>query len=337
MLLLTTDLPTYTSYAGMNRNDIFRKIGVIISELNEQYEYLSNNPESLHDLELELFSANADFLSEHVKVLKRLYPAQAPISAPTEERHSVPPEPAAEQVNTKIEVAEAPPAETPVGDTEPEASGIPDAEAAGEHVPEFGVQDTAAPASDATPAEAAEEPGEPSAEPAEIVPAAQQEETKSSPEPVEEAAVPEEKPAQAAPDPVSENSSVSSFSKEVVIPAKEVYVEPKTLQEKPAQTINDLISAQRQASQSVTGQFAGQPVKDLKSAISLNDKMMFTRDLFNGYSLAYSEAIELLNRFDSFEAADNFLKTNYEAKNNWTAKTDTDEKFYELLRRRFAK
>ena len=77
--------------------------------------------------------------------------------------------------------------------------------------------------------------------------------------------------------------------------------------------------------------------KDLKGLISLNDKLQFVRDLFNGYSLAYTEAIELLDRFDSFEAADNFLKQNYAAKNNWAEKQDVADKFYEILNRRFAK
>lgn len=78
------------------------------------------------------------------------------------------------------------------------------------------------------------------------------------------------------------------------------------------------------------------PITDLKSAISLNDKLLFVKDLFNGYSLAYSEAIEIVNRFNSFEEADRFLKTNYVTKNNWDNKKATADKFYALLRRRYA-
>ena len=76
-------------------------------------------------------------------------------------------------------------------------------------------------------------------------------------------------------------------------------------------------------------------VSDIKSAISLNDKLLFIKDLFNGYSLAYSEAIELLNRYDDFSAADSFLKTNYAAKNNWADKPETVDKLYAVLRKRF--
>jgi hypothetical protein len=65
--------------------------------------------------------------------------------------------------------------------------------------------------------------------------------------------------------------------------------------------------------------------------------LLFVRDLFNGYSLAYSEAIEILNRFDNFESADNFLKQNYLSKNNWAEKQHVADKFYEILNKRFSK
>ena len=68
---------------------------------------------------------------------------------------------------------------------------------------------------------------------------------------------------------------------------------------------------------------------------SLNDKMIFIKELFNGYNLAYSEAVEIINRFESFEAADSFLLKNYAQKNNWTNKPDTVDRFYEYLNRKF--
>jgi len=63
--------------------------------------------------------------------------------------------------------------------------------------------------------------------------------------------------------------------------------------------------------------------------------LLYVKDLFNGYSMAYSEAIEILNRFNKFEEADNFLKNNYVKKNNWESKQATADKFYTLLRRRY--
>ncbi len=87
---------------------------------------------------------------------------------------------------------------------------------------------------------------------------------------------------------------------------------------------------------SATTASSAKPVTDLKTAVSLNDKMLFVRDLFNGYNLAYNEAIELLNRCKTFDEADRLLKANYVAKNNWAARQATADKFYTVLHRRFA-
>lgn len=104
-------------------------------------------------------------------------------------------------------------------------------------------------------------------------------------------------------------------------------------------TINELIQQQKQAGVNVTQQYqtstAQEKVLDLKSAVSLNDKLLYIKDLFNGYSLAYSEAIELLNRFNNFAEADAFLQANYALKNSWSDKPQTVDKFYTLLQKKF--
>ena len=56
----------------MNQEDIFKKIGQILNELNDQYQYLAQNPRELNELELELFLANANFLSDHVDIIKKI-------------------------------------------------------------------------------------------------------------------------------------------------------------------------------------------------------------------------------------------------------------------------
>lgn len=112
--------------------------------------------------------------------------------------------------------------------------------------------------------------------------------------------------------------------------------------EKPARplSLNERLSAQRKAEGgaplfTAAARGGGERVTDIKTAISLNDKLLFIKDLFNGYSLAYSEAIELLNRYDDFAEADRFLKTNYAGKNNWADKPETVDKLYAVLRKRF--
>ncbi len=117
--------------------------------------------------------------------------------------------------------------------------------------------------------------------------------------------------------------------------------EPKvTLEETKPLSLNELIHQQKLAGRNITQQFntstsSADKVLDIKSAINLNDKLLFIKDLFNGYSLAYSEAIELVNRFDNFAEADAFLQSNYALKNGWVDKPQTVEKLYVVLRKKF--
>ncbi len=143
----------------------------------------------------------------------------------------------------------------------------------------------------------------------------------------------------------AEEGGEEVISEEVIIEEKAVEIDNADVptfspdDEKPSRplSLNERLSAQRKAGGSprVASQRDGERISDIKSAISLNDKLLFIKDLFNGYSLAYSEAIELLNRYDDFAAADGFLQTNYAQKNNWADKPETVDKLYAILRKRF--
>src|ERR1700730_6390379 len=56
----------------MKQKEVFKKIGGIIQELSDQYEYLQTVPDDLNDLELELFVSNAHFLTDHIEILCKL-------------------------------------------------------------------------------------------------------------------------------------------------------------------------------------------------------------------------------------------------------------------------
>jgi hypothetical protein len=148
-------------------------------------------------------------------------------------------------------------------------------------------------------------------------------------------------------------SQVVEESKSFVLPSEEIKGEKLVKEEEEVQepkkpmTLNELFSAQRKQEQNKFNE-PSQPVMphlnqetpakritDIKSAVSLNDKLLFIKDLFNGYSLAYTEAIELLSRYDNFKDADAFLQNNYAQKNNWANKQATVDKLYAILRQRF--
>ncbi|RYE26684.1 MAG: hypothetical protein EOP42_20465 [Sphingobacteriaceae bacterium] len=70
----------------MNQQEILKKIGGIIAELKDQYTYLQAAESSFNDLELELFMANAHFLTDHIAILQKInhqfIPAQLPAAEP---------------------------------------------------------------------------------------------------------------------------------------------------------------------------------------------------------------------------------------------------------------
>ncbi len=275
----------------MKQQEVFNKIGGIIKEINDQYQYLETIQGQLNDLELELFVANTHFLADHAEVLRKLNLQNNP-AKPVEEKAV--PQPLQEKETTPSsheEVFFQPVIQT--GNSLPKDEPKPEIIRHELEIDETWQDD-----------EATED---------EVAPTDHEEvffenaNSETAPEPV-----------------ITEPVEEIRKTEEPVITESKAEVDE-------VYTINQKISAQLGKTEP-----AVQPITDLKSAITLNDKLLFVKDLFNGYSLAYSEAIEILNRFNKFEEADTFLKKNYATKNNWEAKPQTAEKFYDLLKRRYA-
>ena len=298
----------------MNKKEILKKVGGIITELKEQHEYLSQSPDNLNELELELFLANAHFLSDHIAILVKLN-SNLKVSGDVSE--------------LKIETKESP----IIYDVEPRPEAIKNEQKddeGSEYISDLKFEMKEEPDLNFE----FERKGEATVNDLPSTPDERrfiEEETTLTSDAVKENRENAECKNEHG------SSDVMPVVKEVIISEKSVALPvQQTVSDNLPPTINDLLS-QNAPQQTLGSQFNSRQVKDLKSMISLNDKLLFIRDLFNSYSLAYSEAIELLNRFESMEAAENFLKQNYALKNNWEDKQDAADKFYELLSRRFAK
>ncbi len=289
----------------MNKKEILKKVAGIIAELNEQYEYLSQDPKNLNDLELELFAANADFLSDHIIILQKLN--QNSISQNSGQILPL----TTESKSPELRVPK--PVEKPIVDEEVKP-----------YIPEwkFVIKDDSNQSFDyekKAPQDLFDRPL--TVEELEVI----EEKIQIKVQPVDDLEI------------ISKESSESEFnvleSSNIETPLK---VKSELESKEQPLTMNEILASQT-SKNTVSSQFNQRQVKDLKSLINLNDKLLFVRDLFNGYSLAFSEAIEILNRFDSFESADNFLKQNYSSKNNWAEKQNVADRFYEILRKRFSK
>jgi len=311
-------LKAYIRNISMKQQEVFKKIGGIIKEINEQYEYLETGGGVLNDLELELLLANSHFLADHIEVLRKLTHQTESIPSPIEEQPVTAVEepqvhepryfePEMETQNAhETEIGE--PAPTVEFDmprqTAPEEAEPPEPESSAQPEPETIRHEL-------TMEDIGEDWDEDDAE--ETYDGLKSIIAEVNPEPP------------AMPEPVGKQELKSKPAAETV---PEIIVEETTL------TLNQKISAQLTTSR-MSDHLGAQAITDLKSAISLNDKLLYIKELFNGYSLAYSEAIELLNRFKTFEEAEKFLQSSYATKNNWADKQATVDKFYEVLKRRY--
>jgi len=83
--------------------------------------------------------------------------------------------------------------------------------------------------------------------------------------------------------------------------------------------------------QDVSSKMKSKPITDINSAIGLNDKFVYVRELFNGNKDQFVETIQLLNNFDSFENALGYLKENFK----WDYEEPIVVKLVELVRRKY--
>jgi len=370
----------------MKQKEVFKKIGGIIQELSEQYDYLQTTVDNLNDLELELFVANAHFLTDHIEILCKLNlqnrPKRPVIEKPEPANYQQKFfEPVVQQMKPGADVKDTKPAKATPKPVEVEVvNKEPEPEKTIEEPVEKPAEKPAKKEKQPEPEEQASTPvfdftsqapedsysfirEEPETIRHELVlDEADTWEDEAEAEPlVEELKADDEKvkeietPAiaeEVAEEPVAEVAAAEPEEVPVAeikeekpeeAPVEELAVEkhtdevPAAKDEDEVITRNQKISAQLgDKAISKTDQASIKPISDIKLAITLNDKLLYVKDLFNGYNLAYSEAIEILNRFNTFEEAQRFLKTNYVTKNNWEGKAATSEKFYALLRRRYA-
>jgi len=361
----------------MKQEALFKKLGNILNELNEQYEFLAQNPAQLSELELELFLANASFLTDHIQIIKKLnLPAQtfAPPVTPVEmvaeavvdeeindefkdvqqveaitfadvleEEEALVAVPKQEEVPTPVAEIEAPVVEELEReifrlDAEPNQTFefILNRDAFNED-DKFDFEDKTTEQLFDRPLSKEEE-----------LILAQKKKVKENlirdPEDLEEDEVgpepflvqhEEQKQEVVTPSPLPVTEPVIEKIEPPVVAVKTVVTETKTVAVETTYkpTLNDILAGKNTSSR--INETSGAVISDLKAAINLNDKLLYIKDLFNGYNLAYAEAIDIANKMPNFDAADNFFQKNYAVKNNWAEKQATVDKFYLLLNKRF--
>ncbi len=78
------------------------------------------------------------------------------------------------------------------------------------------------------------------------------------------------------------------------------------------------------------------PIKDLKTAIGINDKFQFIETLFGGDEKAFDQAIKTINGFKIYAEAQFWIKSNLREQYNWEETEAVVKAFDLLVKRRFA-
>jgi len=318
----------------ISKEEIINKIGVLLKELSEKFDLISNSENDIHPLEFQLFEVNATYFAEHTNLLRKLEEEthvggessaiEEPVENDFKENNSIIEgtnnEDSDKEIEKDKEIIFTPAVSNEISEKETidsqeiveeipeEKEDEPNKEEPLKEEPSKNYQEESNPTKDVL---------------IEKEPTLSKDSAPHIPnEPVQETRT-EEKPV---------NEPEKEIVKEIVIEEKKVNVtsdRPMSLNERLSEQRNNMGSDKSRQYE------APQRIKDIKSVISLNDKLLFIKDLFNGYSLAYSEAIELLNRYESFADADRFLKANYAEKNSWETKQASVDKLYAILRKRY--
>jgi len=318
------------------KQQILEKITTLLADINDQFGQLADNPVA-DDLKGDLFEATVSYFAAHVTIYNKLLKSDGSKLPESGEAIFTPAIDAAQENAMHAgQIAEVSASENATAaateeiETEESVWGETDAEAKEvEESPVSSIDDDA---------EERYEEEEPSGK-TPSVGSTNGEGEKEEEESINEASRENAESKEDNGD--TKETEVTEVVNEVTIANKEVQVEREPDRPTRPLSLNERISAQRKGEatgvHSLLSAQRGdtERVTDIKSAISLNDKLLFIKDLFNGYSLAYSEAIELLNRYDDFTSADTFLQTNYAKKNNWADKPVAVDKLYAVLRKRF--
>ncbi len=108
-------------------------------------------------------------------------------------------------------------------------------------------------------------------------------------------------------------------------------VNETVIAEKPS--INDVLEAGNKAELGSTLQ--KDSIKDLRKAISINDRYQFINHLFKGDETAYERSIKTINGFNILPEAQFWIRRELAVKLTWKDEDELVQQFYQLVSRRF--
>jgi hypothetical protein len=98
-------------------------------------------------------------------------------------------------------------------------------------------------------------------------------------------------------------------------------------------TINDKLKGDK--SPSLADNLQNTKINDLAKSVSLNQRFVFIKELFNGNLDNYEKALNNLNSFESWEEANQFIEEELATEYNWDISKKSVEEFNSIVQRKF--
>jgi hypothetical protein len=79
------------------------------------------------------------------------------------------------------------------------------------------------------------------------------------------------------------------------------------------------------------------PVDGIRKSITINQRFMFEKDLFNGDKNEFDMVVNYLDNCSTHQEAMDFINENYKKKKNWDSEKTEVIEFYSVINKRFPK
>lgn len=294
----------------MTREDILGRIGSILDELKTECRSLYIQPH-INSIELELFEANANFLKDHIAILRKLVEKETLSAANDQSVKSAPKASSADELIATIDPKQEKKAETPVKETKQEefvAAALRFEEEPKEVKHVF--SETVKPE---TPVVAFENKPEPVVAPVEY-----------KPEPVVIPVV----------SPMAEVKHQPELTiEEKIRKEEEAWAELNRRFQTNVPSLNDKISQSQHKTE--INSIIQPAVNDLRKAVGLNDKFAFIKGLFNNSVESFEKALTDINACNTYSEAKHLVDQQLAKHYDWHQKPELHEQFLNIVKKRF--
>lgn len=137
--------------------------------------------------------------------------------------------------------------------------------------------------------------------------------------------------AEILPDPELPTKKVKES--EIILPKDIISASQKTItSEEDVVEINDAVALN---ATSLADKLRSKSIKKLAESIALNERFLYSNELFNGNMEAFKRALNELDHIASLDDATRYLEVQLMVENNWSKDSSTVQQFIQLVERRF--